>query len=141
MKFLKESHTQETYILNDSEKQQFLLNDLDTDDDYMFNHLNDEWFITFDKTKDPYNDIDNDYPVILYVNGEFWDAYSFDFIKILFKDAKINTRKSISFEKHSFKYIHICSLVLGSIHTVIFCLVCNKDYILSISIFRNCVRI
>lgn len=38
MKFLKESHTQETYILNDSEKQQFLLNNLDTDDDYMFNH-------------------------------------------------------------------------------------------------------
>lgn len=45
------------------------------------------------------------------------------------RDENINTRKSISFEKHSFKYIHISSLVLGLIHTIIFFLMRdNTEY-------------
>jgi hypothetical protein len=37
-------------------------------------------------------------------------------------EDNINVRNSISFAKHSFKYIHIISLTLGALHTVIFIL-------------------
>ena len=37
-------------------------------------------------------------------------------------EDNINVRNSISFAKHSFKYIHIISLTLGVLHTVIFIL-------------------
>ena len=50
------------------------------------------------------------------------------------EDGNINARKSISFGKHSFKYIHICPFVLGVIHTIIFYLICDKDYKLSSSL-------
>ena len=36
------------------------------------------------------------------------------------RDENINARSSISLAKHSFKFIHIPSLVLGAVHTIIF---------------------
>ena len=45
------------------------------------------------------------------------------------REENINVRNSISFAKHSFKYIHITSLILGFAHTVIFILIKdNKKY-------------
>ena len=43
------------------------------------------------------------------------------------KDETINLRNSISFRKHSFKFIHICSLCLGGLHTLIFFLIRDKN--------------
>ena len=42
------------------------------------------------------------------------------------ENENINLRKSISFSKHSFKSIHISSLILGVIHTVLFILISDK---------------
>ena len=42
------------------------------------------------------------------------------------KEENINVRSSISFAKHSFKFIHIISLILGLIHTTIFILIRDK---------------
>jgi len=43
------------------------------------------------------------------------------------KEENINVRNSISFAKHSFKLIHILSLVLGLVHTSIFILIRDKE--------------
>ena len=45
------------------------------------------------------------------------------------EDENINVRKSIAFAKHSFKYVHIISLALGVVHSVIFILLRDtKEY-------------
>ena len=42
-------------------------------------------------------------------------------------ESNINVRSSISFAKHSFKFIHITSLILGALHTVIFILLRDTE--------------
>lgn len=43
------------------------------------------------------------------------------------KEENINCRASISLAQHSFKFIHITSMVLGLVHTIIFILIADKE--------------
>ena len=94
----------------------------------LISHDNKNWYIILHTLLNYCIYTDIIYNIVIFIYLLFRNDEENDGSEDEEEDGNINTRKSISFGKHSFKYIHICSLALGTIHTIIFFLICEKDF-------------